>query len=583
MRRGKLVLAIVIALAAVGAGLAAIRSARSSESAGTADSVPRMGVWELTLNYPTRALANPWEDVSLAVTLTTPANDKIETRGFYYGPDTYKARFTPVETGEYSYSVAMKGPDGERSARGRFRSTASKNPGFVRPAPGNPSRLVLGERTPFNAIGINECLQDDNGNGRLDDVVMDGGLRPDGHAANSGGKVVDINTYLRAYGVEGARFNLLRWNPGNCSFPVVEKISVSGNRYVEAGGRLGDELLSAAKAQGFRILFTFFYRPAYPNAPDAPDQAAALRRYVDYAMARYGPYVDIWELTNESIPPQAGTTPGHGGGADAHANLPANPAPVGPTPPGPVHPSGDQEDAPGDPPQVSDEWLKLIAEHVRSKDPYRRMLTNSSPRQSDRALLDIRSPHWYETESELRSDTAIDGQLGHDSAGMPVVFGEQGNNGLNWDPLSARRLGIRSWTAFFKDAYLVFWNLSFAKDCKCQGVYLGPEERSYVRSLQRFADGLTADRSPVPVDAGGAVRGYGLRSGGSTAVYLHHFSDHSSTVSPLVRLPVAEAGVARWIDPATGEERGSQRVARGDQTLRPPPFNVDIALRISPN
>jgi len=77
----------------------------------------------------------------------------------------------------------------------------------------------------------------------------------------------------------------------------------------------------------------------------------------------------------------------------------------------------------------------------------------------------------------------------------PVIFGEQGNAGQNWDDRSALRMRIRSWTAFFNEGSLIFWNSSFAKDyqARAANIYLGPPERMYIANLQTFTKALDAD------------------------------------------------------------------------------------------
>jgi len=55
--------------------------------------------------------------------------------------------------------------------------------------------------------------------------------------------------------------------------------------------------------------------------------------------------------------------------------------------------------------------------------------------------------------------------------GKPVIVGEQGNAGMNWDPRSAVRMRIRAWTALFREIGLVFWNTSESKAAMFGGHY----------------------------------------------------------------------------------------------------------------
>lgn len=544
--------------------------------------VDRYGRWELTLAYSTGQVENPWEDVRVDATFATPSNRRIQARGFYYERDRYKLRFAAAEVGTYTYSVTVGGPAGRVAGTGSFRSVPSDNRGFVRVSEDNPYRLNFDDGSAFNAIGINECLDDNDENGKLDEIQMDGGLRAEGQETDPGAPVVDIGTYLQAYGAAGAGFNLFRWNPDNCGFAIAERISLDGNRYFERQGKLGDDLLETARREGFRVLFTLFFKAPYPTAADRPREADAVKRYIDYVMARWGADVDIWELTNETVaPPADGADHAPAGDADPqHAAAPAADRGAGrEADPSPDH---DEDAAAPTSDQVPDGWLRMAAAHLRANDAYKRMVTNSYPRPIDATLFDARSPHWYETEPAVESDLSTTRQIDDAGEGLPIIFGEQGNMGLNWDPGSAVRLRIRSWTAFFEQSVLLFWNLSFAKDCPCLGVYLGPQERGYIRALQDFTAGTAGNLRPIdmPVDGAG-VRAYGLASSDTVAGYLQHFADHGSSTTAAVEVDVPFDGVARWVEPSTGKVLVTQAVNQGRQRLVSPSFDVDTALRIS--
>ena len=103
--------------------------------------------------------------------------------------------------------------------------------------------------------------------------------------------------------------------------------------------------------------------------------------------------------------------------------------------------------------------------------------------------------------------------------------------------------------------------------------------------MQDFAYRLDKDvrMAPVTVSDPMAVRGYGLVSPALAGVYLHHFASHATTVRNLtVTLDVPRAGKARWYSPESGEVLRRADVPAGHQTLEVPPFQVDIALLISP-
>ena len=183
--------------------------------------------------------------------------------------------------------------------------------------------------------------------------------------------------------------------------------------------------------------------------------------------------------------------------------------------------------------------------------------------------IDINAPHWYESENELTSDLRWQQLAGKwKQYGKPVIVGEQGNVGMNWDPRSAVRMRIRAWTALFQEIGLIFWNTSESKAAMFGGhytpgtganIYLGPEERGYIRVLQEFASRLDAGvrMAPVSLSSPTLVRGYALVSANSAGFYLQHAANHATPVenaelsfdfSPA--WPSTLTG--EWIDPATG-------------------------------
>jgi hypothetical protein len=501
-------------------GLPLTGASDAASSASVGPTIGRYGVFEQTISYPSAALANPWEDATVTATFTAPSNRTITVKGFYYDVNTYKVRFMPQDFGVYSYTIAVQGPTPLAPLTGSFTVTPSSRKGIPHPLATDPRRLVFDDGSLDNAIGFNDCWP---------------------HSTNPTGSIgegqqVDADTYFSTYGDAG--FNLLRWNPGNCSMNIYQTISTSGNRYLVDEGKDGDALLQDATQHGFQVMFTFFFQPVLPEAAGHADQQAAVERYLSYAMARYGAYTDIWELGNEN---------------DANS--------------------------------LPDAWVAFAAQYVHANDPYHRIVTNSFPRPSDGQYLDARSPHWYATEDALNADLAMKQQIDAlAGTNEPIIFGEQGNGTCNWDPTSALRMSIRSWTAFFDPAMLVFWNTSTAKNycASAANIYLGEQERQYVRALQNFTAGVDPDVATTPVaPTNPDVRGYGLQSSRVFLAYFQHFRDHVTPVTTDVTVTIPANGTAAWTDPQTGTVVGTTSVPSGTATLTSPSFAIDMALRIT--
>lgn len=499
----------------------------------SADTVERYGIYELSVAHDDAPYANPWEDVKLSVQFTEPKGQATTVDGFYHGPNLWKVRFSPPYEGAWHWALQLTTPSESFTEAGTFITEPSQRPGFVRPHPTNPFRLVFENGSLFNAIGIGDCILDtDHSGSPLDNWGFDGEPRTSGQ--HEAGSTADMPTYLAAYGAPGAGFNLFRWSVDNCAFKLWETISTQGNRYLIQEGLWGDQLVRALRENGFRIWMTIFgFEPAFLSAAGNPEQREAVERYIDYVVARYGTYVDIWELMNEA--------------------------------------------------EVPPEWIAFAAEHLRTVDPYDHPITISWER-PQLPQIEINAPHWYERESEFESDLRTSQKISLAKRwGKPVVFGEQGNSVQNWDARSALRMRLRSWTAFFEEGVLVFWNSSFAKDyfAGAANLYIGPQEREYIRALQDFTADVNAQVERFTLTPSSHdVRAYGLRWPGQILGYFHHVSDHDKPVHTTVTLDMPRDGAVLWIDPATAEVLANAPVAAGVQTLETPEFVVDLALRI---
>lgn len=515
-------------------------------------SIPRYSVFEQTFDWNSTGYSNPWEQVTVSMTLMAPNGRPITVGGFYYAPNTWKARFAPAQTGDWSWQTVIS--DGTKAAKnsGRFSVGESDWPGFVRSNPNNKFRWVFDNGASYSPIGIGDCINDTDKNGSpLDDWGFDGVFRPAGQEL---GRQTDIDTYLKAF--SGAGVNLFRWSVNNCAFNLYQKIEADGNAYFLDQGRWGDQLVQKLRQYGLRTYMVLFSSDPPGGGAKTPHQAShqapqptplhaaqgaaqyeAVKRYVKYVVDRYGAYVDFWELANEAT--------------------------------------------------VSDEWYGQVTPYLRSIDPYQHAISTSWEK-PNLAGIDIDSPHWYQKESEFASDQETWQRFAEwKTANKPVIVGEQGNQVQNWDEQSGLRMRLRSWTAFFAEGVLVFWNTSSAKDYRnsdAANIYLGPAERSYLKVLQDFTRGFDprARITTVQVNDSNRVRGYALTAPGSYTAYMHAFTNHSSATTGIsVAVEPQAAGSAVWIEPASGRVLGMQAVPAGRQTLSVPAFVIDAALKIS--
>jgi len=525
-------------------------------------SVAQQDLLELSFRHD-GVYSNPFRDVSLDAVFHGPDGTAYRMEGFYWGKQIWRIRFRPAVAGVWRYRYSFRGGSGfHQDGDGVVMVTAStgkrRRNGFpLRRDPGNPFRWLEPDNRLYFPVGLQDCVYVPS-QGDEPSFQIDGGDR---HKPSH--REVSAKEYFRIYGEAG--FNLFRFSQKNCSYLLQDSLE----RYREREGRITDRLLADAREHGFRVMFGIFgyhggfYGDSYPRklfgyfkariwgheeAIERPGDMATValeRQFVRYAIARWGAFTDFWELLNER-----------------HAD---------------------------------DRWTGPMAEYVRSADPFHRPVGTSWERPHLREI-DLHTPHWYESEHEHESDAVIRKMAARwKSHGKPVIAGEQGNTGMNWDARSATRMRIRLWASLFEEIGTIFWNVAWAKNGMFQGVYspgqvagifLGPEERGYVRVLRDVAETLDGDwrRLPVTTTEPAKVRGFGLSSKSAAVVYLHHFADHS-TAAQGVRVKLGEAvqvsrgRVAHWISPSTGQrlEDGKQDA---DGWFPAPPFPVDIALWI---
>lgn len=258
----------------------------------------------------------------------------------------------------------------------------------------------------------------------------------------------------------------------------------------------------------------------------------------------------------------------------------------------------------------------MVIPYLKSIDPYHKPVATSWER-PELEGIDVCAPHWYGNENELDSDRVTAGpRAGHKRFGKPVVYGEQGNSrgredrsaegiGGVWDPGSARRMRVRCWTALFNEICFIFWETSYAKDGHYMNLWVGPQERQYIRAMQDFACRLDAGvkmaEVPLAGPQAGEVRAYGLCSRKRAAVYLHHFGcarceadakagkprhhrwDHDrGTVEGLTAtVDVPRAAKGYWYDPRDANIIERFDAPAGLQTFTAPPFQIDLALLIT--
>lgn len=516
-----------------------IKVAANTQTVGTND------IHELTATISGYTFTNPWSEPLIKAQFTHESGKQITVEGFYYDVNTWKVRFNPPLKGKWEWVLSWT-PFGKTiTKKGEFMATTNTENSFIRIDPTNPKRLTLDGNTIFNGIGIGDTVLDQNQNGNpLDDWATDES-QPyvyknymNRNTEFKSDTPITLNQYLQTYGPENGGFNIFRLSLENWALSLKRDFWNPAVFSIH-DGKVADILMQSLRNNNIHVWLSLFSW-SVPNVRSPEDQAL-LRSYIHYAVARYGAYVDVWELVNETA-------------------LPKN-------------------------------TLSFLSDEIRKLDFEKHPITTSFE-ETKSNKIDIISPHWYETEPLNISDKRVTDLVSqYESFPKPVVFGEQGNLTSNYDATSAIRMRVRSWTAFFSEAILIFWNTSYKKDVVNESgddwiqinsnIYLGSQERSYVHTLQEFTRNIplkTRKQMYSRADLGSRI--YTLSSEKEDYAYIFHYANPNAIVRVPLKINVRAGTHAYWIDPATGKELRQDSCITDNCQLLSPSFTTDIALRI---
>jgi hypothetical protein len=505
-------------------------------------SVGRYDIYELTMTNQA-AYANPWEDPVISAVFTAPSGATNIVGGFYFATNTWKLRFAPMQAGAWTWTLDYIDSNGVFTASGVFTCTNSTNIGFLRRNPANVYNFVAdAQSNVFRVFGYQQ------GWGSALSATYPTDISQLNYPTDGNAQTTTIDQQLQ--NAQQAGFNMIRINTQEDAFDHLSpyghfNINNTGkNEYDLNQGLICDELMAAIHRVNFKCLMSFWNAPAnwvpgttITNA-SAPTTLAALR-YHQYMINRFGAYVDIWELCNESTLYQS--------------------------------------------------YIDVIVPYVRTNDPYQHLITmngNITPT-NNLGQFDVWTFHAYYGVATL--GLSENGTSGH---GMPVFDEECGNDAPfgSYDP---RRFRILAWTGFFKQTSMLFWGyggggLPYQTSFFPGGIAnesIGWEEQLETKILTDFVSGLdqAAEPANVTLSPVNTMQGFALSSSNDFGVYITHglLSLNTIVTNATMTLTVPTNNMqGQWIDPATGSLVKTITVNAGSQTIPVPAFYTDIALRL---
>ncbi|MGW8315036.1 MAG: DUF5060 domain-containing protein [Bacteroidales bacterium] len=116
--------------------------------------------FEVWIDMDRVGIANPYdpEDIDVYALFRAPSGREIRINGFYddhLGADQWKLRFSPDETGIYSYTLFVEDAGGTgQSADAAFEAVGSDHHGWIRPSTINPHYFVHDDGTSYYGVGV---------------------------------------------------------------------------------------------------------------------------------------------------------------------------------------------------------------------------------------------------------------------------------------------------------------------------------------------------------------------------------------------------------------------------------------------
>jgi hypothetical protein len=117
---------------------------------GAQNRVPLYSRFELRLTT-TQQYGNPYLDIDVTGTFTSPSGKEMRLAGFWDGGQTWRVRFAPTERGVWNYRTESN--DAELETSGTFEATSSNRHGFVRLSKTRPYGFEYSDGTPFLLMG----------------------------------------------------------------------------------------------------------------------------------------------------------------------------------------------------------------------------------------------------------------------------------------------------------------------------------------------------------------------------------------------------------------------------------------------
>ncbi len=492
--------------------------------------VERNSLFEIDILQDESSYANKYADINVHALIIDPKGKEYRIQAFYYDHEHWKLRFTPNITGLWKWKI-----EGAISPQkiGTFLVINSTDIGFISLSKTDAKLFTDESGSIFIPIGIQTCVNDLNQDG---DPLNQWPLNTDIRVVSSHDgsyPTTSFESFLETH--EKSGFNIFRWGDSNCSFQLWDLLSEKGNVYKINNGTYLDKMFRMLREHNQHIWMSLlsFSLPFDTTLP-LHKQQDILRSYIDYIVARYASYVDVWELTNEI--------------------------------------------------RLPDSLVVYMAQYLRSIDPYKHPITTSweKPHLDE---IEIISFHWYPGECNEYCEEDYRRQfLPFESYKKPIVVSEQGNSYGSWDEYSGIRYRMRLWINFFEKNSFIVWGMPsklFENKDGPSNIYIGPLERKYVevfsKTIADIGDSLVKHTATSSNEKDTV---YSIKSGNIIYGYISRRVIHPIEQPSEISVEIPGRSEIQWIDPATGSVLNSETINLKRSVITTPIFSSDIVFKI---
>lgn len=490
-------------------------------------------IFEISLKHDENLYHNKFKAITIEADFYHPDLDKIKTKGFYYDHNTWKIRFAAPISGEYQYKIKIISPYFIKKISGStFLEQTQKDPIAI-----NDNFFTINNEKAFFPIGIQNVFFDRNYDGNVLKEIPNS-LTETPVAETDQFSYTNFANYLNIFRNE-ANINIFRYGIGHWSPALINDIDYKNFSLDMNAGKFADNVISTAKNKNIKIIMTIFdFYPPFKNREEIAKKRnrLSLQLYLDYIIARFGPFVDFWELSNEA--------------------------------------------------EASHQWYEFVIQYLKNNDPYNRPISTNWQSNSAKKL-DFQSLHHYAPDVTypglLASELNYLLDKFYDSK-MPILISELGFKNYSYFKNSADSMRILSWIGALQNVGIVFWNQGQNKvyeNPNNANIYLGPVERSYLLSLSQFLPEdlyLPIEKKLILIPEL-ETQAYILKNNDFILAYLLKF-DKNKQNKEYLNLNLAKEAKIQWLDPKTNTIIEEQIIMGGEQKILIPNFKVDLAMKI---